>query len=89
MTISASEIKKRGVSIFDKFLDEFSEIVINVRGKNKYLVIPFEDYEDYRKYKLEKAYQEVKKDIEEGRFEKITTDEELDKYFEELKKCIV
>ncbi|WP_295006228.1 hypothetical protein [Sulfurimonas sp.] len=33
MTISANEIKKHGVTIFDDMLKKFDELIINVRGK--------------------------------------------------------
>ena len=66
MTITASEVKAKGVSLFEKLLDGFNDVIINVRGKDKYCVIPFEEYEEYRAYKLEKAYKEVMGDIEKG-----------------------
>ncbi|GAB6074582.1 hypothetical protein [Nautilia lithotrophica] len=33
MTVSANEVKKRGVSIFDEMLKKFNEIVITFRAK--------------------------------------------------------
>ena len=66
MTITASEVKAKGVSLFEKLLDGFGDVIINVRGKDKYCVIPFEEYEEYRAYKLEKAHKEVMEDIEKG-----------------------
>ena len=56
MTVTASEVKRRGVSLFDKLCSAFEEVVINVRGKDKYVVLPYKEYEKYREYKLEKAY---------------------------------
>ena len=43
MTISANEIKQRGVSFFDTLLDKFDELIINVRGKDKYVVLDIQD----------------------------------------------
>jgi len=68
MTISASEVKMRGVGIFDYMFEKFNEVVINVRGKDKYCVIPFEEYEEYRAYKLEMTHKEIMKDIENAKF---------------------
>ena len=68
MTVTASEVKAKGVSLFDKLLDGFSEVVINVRGKDKYCVIPYEEYEEFRAFKLEKAYNEAMQDIEKGKY---------------------
>ena len=66
MMISANEVKKRGVSIFDEMLEQFSEVIINFRGKKKYVVIDYERYKNFREYELEKAYKEVMQDIEKG-----------------------
>ena len=68
MMISANEVKKRGVSIFDEMLEQFSEVIINFRGKKKYVVIDYERYKSFREYELEKAYKEVMEDIENGEY---------------------
>ena len=83
MTVTASEVKAKGVSIFDKLLDGFSEVVINVRGKDKYCVIPFEEYEDFRAFKLEKARNEVMQDIEKGQYHT-----SLEKHFSAIEQAI-
>ncbi len=83
MTITASEVKAKGVSLFEKVLDGFNDVIINVRGKDKYCVIPFEEYEEYRAYKLEKAHKEVMKDIEKGDYH---TD--LNRHFTAIEEAI-
>ena len=84
MTVTASEVKAKGVSIFDKLLDGFSEVVINVRGKDKYCVIPFEEYEDFRAFKLEKARNEVMQDIKKkGQYHT-----SLEKHFSAIEQAI-
>jgi len=83
MTVTASEVKAKGVSIFDKLLDGFSEVVINVRGKDKYCVIPFDEYEEFRAFKLEKARNEVMQDIEKGQYHA-----SLEKHFNAIEKAI-
>ncbi len=83
MTINANEVKTKGVSLFDKILEKFDEVVISVRGKKKYCVIPFDEYEEYRAYKLDKAYKEVIEDIENGRYH---TD--VKKHFDTIEKAI-
>ena len=82
MTVTASEVKAKGVSIFDKLLDGFSEVVINVRGKDKYCVIPFDEYEEFRAFKLEKARNEVMQDIEKGKYHT-----NLDKHFKAIEEA--
>ena len=68
MTIMANDVKTKGVSYFDTLFEKFSEIIISVRGKNKYVVVPFEEYEAYRAYKLDMAHKEAMRDIAEGNY---------------------
>ncbi|BAS67684.1 prevent-host-death protein [Bathymodiolus septemdierum thioautotrophic gill symbiont] len=68
MNITANEVKTKGVSVFDTMFEKFNEVLINVRGKNKYCVIPFEEYEEYRAYQLDKAHKEVMQDLKEGKY---------------------
>jgi len=83
MTIMANEVKTKGVSIFDNLLEQFSEVIINVRGKNKYCVIPFDEYEGYRTYKLDIAHKEVIQNIEKGNYHTNTK-----KHFNTIKEAI-
>ena len=66
MTINANEVKKHGVSIFDKLLDKFDQLYITFRGKRKYVVMDIERYEELRKKELELAYREVMEDVARG-----------------------
>ncbi len=81
MVVTANEVKTKGVSLFDKLFEKASEVVINVRGKNKYVVIDIERYKHMRALELDDIYNEVKKDISEGRY---TTD--IDEHLKELKE---
>ena len=84
MMISANEVKKRGVSIFDEMLNEFSEVVINFRGKKKYVVIDYERYKNFREYELEKAYKEVMEDIKKGDYIESSAKEHIERLKSEL-----
>jgi hypothetical protein len=81
MIVMANEVKTKGVSLFDKLFEKASEVVINVRGKNKYVVIDIERYKQVRALELDRMYEEAMKDIEAGRY---TTD--LDEHLRELKE---
>jgi hypothetical protein len=81
MVVMANEVKTKGVSLFDKLFEKASEVVINVRGKNKYVVIDIERYKQVRALELDRMYEEAMKDIEAGRY---TTD--LDEHLRELKE---
>jgi hypothetical protein len=81
MVVMANEIKTKGVSLFDKLFEKASEVVINVRGKNKYVVIDIERYKQVRTLELDRMYEDAMKDIGAGRY---TTD--LDEHLRELKE---
>ena len=81
MVVTANEVKTKGVSLFDKLFEKVDELVINVRGRNKYIVMPIERYEAIRAYELDKAYNEIKKDIADGRCRSVTPEE----HFAEIK----
>jgi len=55
VTISANVVKQRGVSLFDTLLDKFDELIINVRGKDKYVVLDIERYKAFRANELDLA----------------------------------
>ena len=78
MTISANELKIKGVSIFDTLLKSLDEVLISVRGKNKYVVVNMERYEYLRECELEQAYQETQKDIKKGNSKTMSAQEHLD-----------
>ncbi len=66
--ISASEVKKRGVKIFAEALEKADEVTINVRGKNKYVVMSIERYEELRAKELDALYSEIMEDIKNGKY---------------------
>ena len=84
MTISANEVKKRGVSIFDEMLKKFSEIAITFRGKKKYIVMDIKRYKELRQKELELAYKEVMEDYKNGDYRIVSAKEHIDSLKEEL-----
>lgn len=83
MTIMANEIKTKGVSSFDALFEKFSEIIISVRGKNKYVVVPFEEFEEYRAYKLDSAHQEVMQNIADSKYHT-----NIQKHFDNIEEAL-
>ncbi len=75
MIITANEVKTKGVALFGKMLQKADELVINVRGKNKYVVLDIERYNDFRQNELDLAHMKVMQDIKDGRY-KVQTAEE-------------
>lgn len=66
--ITANELKTKGVSILDEETTGDNEVIITVRGKNKYVVLPIEKYNYLRECELEAALAETKQEIKEGKF---------------------
>ena len=84
MVVAANEVKKHGVSLFDRLFEKVDSVVLSVRGKRKYVVIDYDEYNEIREYKLQKAYEEVMQDIENGDYKVLSAKEHID----ELKKSL-
>jgi len=76
-TITANELKTKGVTILDKEAENGSEIMVTVRGKNKYVVLPVEKYNYLRECELEAALLEAKREVKEGKFVKETVEKHI------------
>ena len=66
--IPANELKTRGVTAIEQALADSTEAIVSVRGKDKYVVMSFEQYSHLRTCELEAAIHEIRKDLAEGRF---------------------
>lgn len=77
MIVSANDIKTKGVTLLDKLFESVSEVVINVRGKNKYVVIDIERYKQLRELELDRLYEETMQEIKEGRYKTQSVEEHL------------
>jgi len=84
MIVSANEVKTKGVSFFGKLLEKADEIVINVRGKNKYVVLDMERYNEFRQNELDLAYIKAMQDVKEGRYKTQTAAEHVKELMDEL-----
>jgi len=78
MIISANDLKVKGVTLLDTLLNTLDEVLISVRGKNKYVVVDMERYEYLRECELEQAYRDTLKDIENGNSETMTVKQHLE-----------
>ena len=84
MTVTANDVKQRGVSIFGELLEKFDEIVIGVRGKKKYVVMDIERYKILRTLELDDAYREVMQEVERGAYKTQTAQEHLQSLKDDL-----
>jgi hypothetical protein len=72
-TVTANELKTRGVSVVEETLQYNDEALISVRGENRYVVMNIEKYNYLRELELAAAIAETKADYAAGRF----TDESI------------
>jgi len=77
MTVTANDVKQRGVSLFGELLEKLDEIVVNVRGKKKYVVMDIERYKMLRALELDNAYREVMEDVKNGDYKTMTAEEHI------------
>ena len=64
--IPANELKTRGVKAIEQALADSTEAIVSVRGKDKYVVMSFEQYSYLRTCELDAAIHETRKDLAEG-----------------------
>jgi prevent-host-death family protein len=76
-SITANELKTKGISILNKESGEESEVMISVRGKNKYVIVPIEKYNYLRECELEAALLESKRDIKQKKFIKESVEKHI------------
>ncbi len=84
MTIMANDIKTKGVSLFDSLLEKAEEIIINVRGKNKFVVVDIERYKHLRALELDKAYLDTMQNISDNKYKTLDSSEKLNEYLKEI-----
>ncbi|OHD69173.1 MAG: prevent-host-death protein [Spirochaetes bacterium RBG_16_49_21] len=75
--ITANDLKTKGVTILNSETSEGSEVIITVRGKSRYVVLPIEKYNYLRECELEAALVEARKDIKEGKFIKESVEKHI------------
>ena len=76
-TITANELKTRGVSLLDELTSDGGEAFISVRGKTKYIVLSVDEYNRLRDCELDMAVREAEQDLAAGRFVKETVEEHI------------
>lgn len=67
-TLTANELKTRGVSAVEEGLKHDDELVISVRGQHRYVVMDIEKYNHLRELELTTAVAEAKADYAAGRY---------------------
>ena len=76
-SITANELKTKGVSIVENALRGDDEVIVTVRGKDKYVIIELDKYSKLREYELEIALLEARADVAEGRVKRESVAEHM------------
>ena len=76
-TITANDLKTKGVTILTDETADGTEVIITVRGKNKFVVLPIAKYNYLRECELEAAVLEAKRDVSEGKFVKESVEKHI------------
>ena len=76
-SITANELKTKGISVVESTLKHDGEAVITVRGERKYVVLDFATYNKLREYELDFALLEARNDIANGRYQTESVDEHM------------
>ncbi len=67
-SITANELKAKGISAIEALLEHQPEAVISVRGKDRFVVMDIEHYHYLRECELDAALAETRADLSTGRF---------------------
>ena len=67
-TITANQLKTKGISAIENNLDKEHELVITVRGKEKFVVMDMQHYNYLRECELDAALHETEADYKSGNF---------------------
>jgi prevent-host-death family protein len=83
-TLTANDLKIRGISAVEASLEHEEEVIISVRGQDKYVVMDIAKYSKLRELELELAVQEARADYHAGRFVTETPAEHVKRLRNEL-----
>ena len=76
-SITANELKTKGVSVVESALQDDDEAIITVRGKDKYVIIDMDKYNRLREHELEIALLETRADLAKGRVKRESVAEHM------------
>ena len=76
-SITANELKTKGVSVVESALQDDDEAIITVRGKDKYVIIDMDKYNRLREHELEIALLETRADLAQGRVKRESVAEHM------------
>jgi len=82
--ITANELKTRGITAVEDLLETEEEVIISVRGVEKYVVMGLEKYARLRESELDMAVKEARADYEAGRTIMENVDDHMKRVIDEI-----
>ena len=76
-TISANDLKTRGIAAIEAALTDQPEALVSVRGQEKFVIMGMDHYNYLRECELEAALAESRADIKAGRFIEESAEEHI------------
>ncbi len=83
-TLTANDLKTRGVSAVEEGLQTNEELLISVRGQERYVVMEIEKYNRLRELELAAAVAEAKAEYDAGRYTTETVEEHMKRVTDDL-----
>ena len=86
-SITANELKRNGVAGIERVMSQSHEssVMVDVRGKTKYVILSAEEFNQYREYQLDLAISEAEVSLANGNY---STIDDIDNYAETLEQEI-
>ncbi len=66
--LSANDLKTKGVAAIEAMLEQHSEAIVSVRGKDRFVVMDIAHYHYLRECELEAALSQTRADLAAGKF---------------------
>ena len=76
-TITANDLKSRGISVLESALEHQDEAIISVCGRPRYVLMDIAHYEKFREAELHSAWKEAHRSIAEGDVLETTAEEHI------------
>jgi prevent-host-death family protein len=67
-TLTASDLRTKGISGVERILQDAEEVVISVRGKPRYVVVDIAHYDFLRECEIAAAWAQTRADVAAGRY---------------------
>lgn len=83
-SVTANELKTKGISAVEARLQMDEEVIVTVRGQDKYVIMDLEKYAKLREYELAFAIQEAKADVAAGHYTVESVDEHMKRLMNDL-----